>query len=68
MSEGAGGEEKLSKNELKRRLKAEKKAQEKAEKAAANEVKAGDKKAGGAVPKVNEEEISPNEYFKLRSV
>ena len=64
MSEGAG-EEKLSKNELKRRMKAEKKAQEKKEKAekAAAETKDGDKKAAG---KINEEEISPNEYFKLR--
>ncbi|XP_055613983.1 lysine--tRNA ligase isoform X2 [Uranotaenia lowii] len=69
MSEAAG--EKLSKNELKRRLKAEQKAKEKEEKEkqqAAN-VPAGAKpKQGDAADgKINEEEISPNEYFKLRS-
>ncbi|XP_055845144.1 lysine--tRNA ligase isoform X2 [Episyrphus balteatus] len=55
----------LSKNELKRRLKAEKKEKEKAEKPAApkpNAASAADKK-----DKIKEEEISPNEYFKLRS-
>ena len=68
MGDSEGGE-KISKNELKRRLKEEKKAAEKAEKekakaeaAAANPVKAA------AKPKVSEEEISPNEYFKLRSL
>jgi len=68
MGDSEGGE-KNSKNELKRRLKEEKKAAEKAEKekakaeaAAANPVKAA------AKPKVSEEEISPNEYFKLRSL
>lgn len=50
----------LSKNELKRRLKAEKKEKEKAEKPAPP--KPADKK-----DKIKEEEISPNEYFKLRS-
>ncbi|KAK2575842.1 hypothetical protein KPH14_007217 [Odynerus spinipes] len=67
-------EEKLSKNELKRRLKAEQKLNEKAAKEAeraAKEVenaqtkkttvKAQEKKT------VKEEEISPNEYFKLRT-
>ncbi|XP_012539572.1 lysine--tRNA ligase isoform X2 [Monomorium pharaonis] len=61
--------EKLSKNELKRRLKAEQKAREKAEKeeartlaaAAAAQPKASEKK------NVKEEEISPNEYYKIRS-
>ncbi|CAG9863335.1 unnamed protein product [Phyllotreta striolata] len=53
-----------TKSELKRRMKAEQKAKEKAEKA--------DKLAQQVVQKpketkVNEEEISPNEYFKLRS-
>ncbi|XP_018317882.1 lysine--tRNA ligase isoform X1 [Mycetomoellerius zeteki] len=53
-------------NELKRRLKAEQKAKEKAEK---EEVKT---LVAAAQPKsekkeINEEEISPNEYFKLRS-
>lgn len=59
MAEAA--EEKLSKNELKRRLKAEQKAKEKLEKAAAAppvQAKAN---------KITEEEISPNEYFKLRT-
>ncbi|XP_050670073.1 lysine--tRNA ligase isoform X2 [Leptidea sinapis] len=54
--------EKLSKNELKRRLKAEQKLKEKAEKAAqqptTNVEKLSTKK---------EEEISPNEYYKLRT-
>lgn len=69
MSEAGG--EKLSKNELKRRLKAEQKAKEKEEKekAAATEGAAKAKPAASddATPKINEEEISPNEYFKLRS-
>jgi len=61
--------EKLSKNELKRRLKEQKKAAEKAEKekAKAEAEAANPKKAESAKPKVSEEEISPNEYFKLRS-
>ncbi|KAH8387154.1 hypothetical protein KR093_005039, partial [Drosophila rubida] len=56
--------------ELKRRLKAEQKAKEKAEKdatrsaAAAAAPEAGQKKKSAAEL---EEEISPNEYFKLRS-
>ncbi|XP_039497127.1 lysine--tRNA ligase isoform X1 [Drosophila santomea] len=57
---------KQTKLELKRRLKAEQKAKEKAEKAAAApapEGAAGKKKSSAA----EEEEISPNEYFKLRS-
>ena len=67
MADAAGGEEKLSKNELKRRQKAEKKAAEKAEKA-----KVAAEKAPAAADKekpenaINEEEISPNEYFKIR--
>ncbi|XP_018056925.1 PREDICTED: lysine--tRNA ligase isoform X1 [Atta colombica] len=53
-------------NELKRRLKAEQKAKEKAEKEEARTL------AVATQPKsekkeINEEEISPNEYFKLRS-
>ncbi|XP_042866368.1 lysine--tRNA ligase-like isoform X1 [Penaeus japonicus] len=52
-----------SRSELKRRLKAEKKAQEKAEKEA-NKPQA----VQAAKPKKeNEEEISPNEYLKLRT-
>merc|ERR1712012_1494677 len=57
--------EKLSKNELKRRLKEEKKAAEKAEAEAAA---ANPTKAAAAKPKSAEEDISPNEYFKLRSL
>ncbi|XP_053694203.1 lysine--tRNA ligase isoform X2 [Sabethes cyaneus] len=69
MSEVTG--EKLSKNELKRRLKAEQKAKEKQEKES-NQAPKGTTPASGATPKaevskINEEEISPNEYFKLRS-
>ncbi|XP_011708140.1 PREDICTED: lysine--tRNA ligase isoform X3 [Wasmannia auropunctata] len=61
-----GTSEKLSKNELKRRLKAEQKAKEKAAKeetrtAAAAAQSTSEKKD------IKEEEISPNEYFKLRS-
>ncbi|ALC49789.1 Aats-lys [Drosophila busckii] len=66
----ASGE--LSKNELKRRLKAEQKAKEKAEKDATRAADAAAKpKANGAAAAgaaaIDEEEISPNEYFKLRS-
>lgn len=69
MSEAGG--EKLSKNELKRRLKAEQKAKEKEEKEKAAAAAEGPAKAkpaaSDATAKINEEEISPNEYFKLRS-
>lgn len=61
--------EKLSKNELKRRLKAEQKAKEKAEKESTRQIedeKLGNKHDGGN-DKLNDENISPNEYFKLRS-
>lgn len=59
-------------SELKRRLKAEQKAKEKEEKdkqaAAATPANgAKPKQEAAAAAKVNEEEISPNEYFKLRS-
>lgn len=56
-------------SELKRRLKAEQKAKEKAEKEANKAATApvahaeGKKKSAAAA----EEEVSPNEYFKLRS-
>merc|ERR1712183_565373 len=60
--------EKLSKNEQKRRLKEQKKAAEKAEKEKAKaEAAAADPKKAETKPKTSEEEISPNEYFKLRS-
>lgn len=56
-------------SELKRRLKAEQKVKEKAEKDKEKEKNAAengsDKKTGDA--EVNEAEISPNEFFKLRS-
>ncbi|CAH0700507.1 unnamed protein product [Spodoptera exigua] len=55
--------EKLSKNELKRRLKAEQKLKEKAEKAAQLPTPAAEKKSSTKA----EEEISPNEYYKLRT-
>ncbi|KAB0793569.1 hypothetical protein PPYR_09098 [Photinus pyralis] len=51
----------VAKSELKRRLKAEQKAKEKADKVAQQP------QVTAAVKKVAEEEISPNEYFKLRS-
>jgi lysyl-tRNA synthetase class 2 len=62
-------EEKLSKNELKRRLKAEQKAKEKAEKDAQKVATAGtdDKKTAKKEDQLAEADISPNEYFKLRS-
>uniref|UniRef100_A0A034W6E5 Lysine--tRNA ligase n=1 Tax=Bactrocera dorsalis TaxID=27457 RepID=A0A034W6E5_BACDO len=68
MSEATG---ELSKNELKRRLKAEQKAKEKAEKEA-QKAAAASANADSNAPKkksaaASEEEISPNEYFKLRS-
>jgi len=62
--------EKLSKNELKRRMKEEKKAAEKVEKekAKAEAAAANPKSAVAVKPKSAEEDISPNEYFKLRSL
>ena len=60
--------ENLSKNELKRRQKAEKKAAEKAEKEAKKALEAAAKgEPEKKEEKVSEEDISPNEYFKLRS-
>ncbi|XP_026727236.1 lysine--tRNA ligase isoform X1 [Trichoplusia ni] len=53
----------VSKRELKRRLKAEQKLKEKAEKVAQLPAASAEKKAA----KVSEEEISPNEYYKLRT-
>ncbi|EDW33743.1 GL27002 [Drosophila persimilis] len=63
----ASGE--LSKNELKRRLKAEQKAKEKSEKEATRAAAAPPAEEGAQKKKTtaDEEEISPNEYFKLRS-
>jgi len=63
--EDAGGEEKISKNELKRRQKAEKKLADKAAKEAASPPEA--KNAEPKEAKVADEDIDPNEYFRLRS-
>jgi len=67
--EGEG--EKLSKSEQKRRAKAELKAKEKAEKEAAKAAAAGPEKSAKAKSPqkdaLNADEITPNEYFKLRS-
>lgn len=58
-------------SELKRRLKAEQKAKEKAEKEAQKAAAASANADSNATKKksaaASEEEISPNEYFKLRS-
>ena len=64
--EGEGGE-KLSKNELKRRMKAEKKAAEKAQKAAEKTKDEPKETEAKATDALNSDEITPNEYFKLRS-
>ncbi|KAG5311790.1 SYK ligase, partial [Acromyrmex insinuator] len=53
-------------NELKRRLKAEQKAKEKAEKEEARTLAVA-AQSKSEKKEINEEEISPNEYFKLRS-
>lgn len=62
----AGGEEKLSKNELKRRLKAQQKAKEKEAKEALKVQSAPavqDKKKD----EMDEESLDPNQYYKIRS-
>ena len=61
---GVDSGEKLSKNELKRRMKAEKKVAEKVEKVKA---KVETPQTEAEAKKIIEEEISPNEYFKIRS-
>merc|ERR1711881_607582 len=62
--------EKISKNELKRRLKAEQKAKEKAEKqaaaAAAQPVNASKKQASGGGATEDEEILDPNQYYEIR--
>lgn len=58
-------------SELKRRMKLEQKTKEKAEKEALKpeeSVAVAGAKPAKKVDKLNEEEISPNEYFKLRSI
>merc|ERR1712004_837461 len=64
---GAAGEP-LSKNEQKRQQKLAKKAAEKAEKEKAKaEAEAANPDVKAKPKKVAEEDISPNEYFKIRS-
>ncbi|BFZ19621.1 hypothetical protein BsWGS_22660 [Bradybaena similaris] len=58
--------ETLSKNELKRRLKAERQAQKKAEKAAAQETVV-DGSPAAKEKSEEDEEFDPTEYFKMRS-
>nr|XP_058954595.1 lysine--tRNA ligase-like [Pocillopora verrucosa] len=61
----AGGEGNISKNELKRRLKAEKKAKEKeAKQAEAPSSQAAENKKKD---ELDEESLDPNQYFKIRS-
>lgn len=63
-------EEKLSKNELKRRLKAEQKEKEKVEKETQKKDAPQPDAAAGAkkvAEKPKEDDFSPNEYFKYRS-
>lgn len=63
MSSSDGPEAPLSKNELKRRLKAEQKAKEKTEKGVI-----AVKEAVSAAPKVDgDDELDANEYFQIRS-
>lgn len=56
-----------SKNELKRRLKAEQKLKEKVEKETKAVETQPKNKSAEKKPLLNEEEISPHEYFKLRT-
>ncbi|KAK8813201.1 hypothetical protein WA158_002793 [Blastocystis sp. Blastoise] len=61
------GEEKLSKNELKRRMKAQKQAEEKAKKAEEKAKKAQEKaKNSTEEEEENEDEIDPTKYFENR--
>ncbi|CAE7940192.1 Kars1, partial [Symbiodinium sp. KB8] len=59
-------EEGLSKNELKRRLKAERKAKEKAEKEAKKKVAGAQTKQTDAVATINEDDLDPTAYFENR--
>lgn len=63
----AGGEEKLSKNEIKRRLKAEKKAKEKQAKEEAVKAQAGSASESKKNDEIEEESLDPNQYYKIRS-
>ncbi|KAI5704371.1 hypothetical protein M8J75_004629 [Diaphorina citri] len=61
-------DKKISKNELKRRLKLEQKAKEKAEKEKEKSKSQPENvKSTKEKPAVNEEDVSPNEFFRLRS-
>nr|CAH7761012.1 unnamed protein product [Callosobruchus chinensis] len=57
----------LSKSELKRRLKAEQKAKEKAEKATQQAAQQTTQVPKKKEDKINDEEVNPNEYFKIRT-
>nr|CAI5817286.1 unnamed protein product [Callosobruchus analis] len=57
----------LSKSELKRRLKAEQKAKEKAEKTTQQAAQQATQLPKNKEDKINEEEVNPNEYFKIRT-
>jgi len=60
-------EEKISKNELKRQQKAQQKAEEKAKKAAAAPPQQqGAAKKADAGKENEEQELDPNEYYKMR--
>lgn len=64
-----GDSEKISKNEQKRRLKLEQKAKEKAEKEKekAKTQPQNEKNDTKEKPAINEDDVSPNEFFRLRS-
>lgn len=63
----AGGEEKISKNELKRRLKAEKKAKEKQAKEESLKTQGGPDVENKKKDELEEESLDPNQYYKIRS-
>lgn len=65
MADTAGSDAKLSKNELKRRMKAEKKVKEKEEKIAVAKANEPEKKE--KTNEADEENLDPNQYFKIRS-
>lgn len=62
-----GSEEKISKNELKRRQKAEKKAKEKETKQANQKAKASCDQKNKKNNELDEETLDPNRYFEIRS-
>ncbi|KAJ7374531.1 Lysine--tRNA ligase [Desmophyllum pertusum] len=62
----AGGEEKISKNELKRRQKAEQKAKEKEAKQAALKAQSTPGAENKKKDELDEESLDPNQYYKIR--